>query len=111
MTQYGTVEVIEFNRGPNLLVDGTCSRSATDAAGPARQDGFMPVTMFETIPETTCEPTRPGGLAPELQTLLQQIDQLAGDAERNGLPFVATALRNLTTMAAAEHRVATTLCT
>ena len=46
----------------------------------------------------------------EVEALSQQIIQLANDTEKRGLPFVATSLRNLTSLIDAEYRVMQSLC-
>ncbi|HEX2942789.1 MAG TPA: hypothetical protein VHO91_17195 [Rhodopila sp.] len=88
------------------LIQIQCSRVPVRDAAHARASTIPPAAGLRFTQATICLED----MAPDLQILLQQLDQLAGDAERNGLPFVATALRNLTAMAAAEHRVATDLC-
>lgn len=46
----------------------------------------------------------------DAEMLAKKVIQLANDTERRGLPFVATALRNLTSMIDAEYRVMQSLC-
>jgi hypothetical protein len=62
------------------------------------------------MPKVTTGPDRIDGAADEVDVLSGQLIQLAKEAEQKGLPFVAMALCNLTSLLEAEHRFVQSLC-